>query len=189
MENQLEKVYKKYFYTYLNTILNINNYDKMIDNSNLYFDISKTYYNECQSMFKTKYIRCLNKLYINKISKEDEIKLLDNNVSHEDKFKIIHKTLKSVITKDNVKNIMYDYDIPERIIKNGTLVFEIDYGKNNENLDDSAFFDNMKKQNKLLNSIKINFEREIKDKLGIEGIILIQKVIQVVLWQIQRKLI
>ena len=176
MDMELEKIYKKYFYYYLSSILNINEYDNEIDNSNLLFNISTTYYNECNSMFNTKYIRCLNKVFVNRLNDVDKQMLLSDN-DDSLKVEIIRRTFKDIIKQENVNYIMYDYDIPERIIENGFLVFEIDYGKNKKELNNEEYKDIKSKQKELLNQIKLKIEDNCLKSIGVECKVLIQKVI------------
>ena len=171
----IEETYKKYFYYCLNQILKIKELDDKISNSNLYFGVSNMYTKDCESMFNTKFIRCLNKLYVDKLSEEEKNMLL--NGSEEEKIEVIRKTYKKVIEKDKVKYITYEFTIPERIIKNPSIVLEIVYGKNTKKFDTDGYIENMHKQEKLIKEIIEKLEEEIKEKLGVLGKVVIQRAV------------
>ena len=88
---------------------------------------------------------------------------------------IVRKTYKKVLTKRNSKTISYDPPTLERIIKNGTLVFELSYGKNRSKVSDTEYLILIRKQKELLTNIIQDLEKAVLDKWDIPCKVLIEK--------------
>ena len=169
----LNQIYRKYFYAYINYYLKIKDFDNKIESSNLYFGISNKLSNTCMENFNTKFIRCLNKFYTDKLSDEYKKILLDKSIGDNEKFNVIKETLVDVISKDDAKTITYGFAEKNRIVENGTIVLEIVYGKNTEVLNEDLFIENLEKQRNFIDNLIKEIEELSIKNLGIKCRVLI----------------
>ena len=156
MKEEYKEVYKNSLIELLKRELNLDNLDKAVEESNCLFAPSTTF-EKYGYMKVSKYIYCLNSLYLDDLNKKEETRE-----------EFIKNTLKKVFTKEGVKNITYFEPTPETIIKNGTLVFAFVYGKNKEEQSKEEYINNIRKQKEVINNIKEKLEKETLEKLNIE---------------------
>ncbi len=166
--NQIESIYKKGFKLYLEKIISFSNLTSLVTASNCLFSPSKTCEEYNFLKLESPYFYLLNKFYIENISDKDLTVLKNKKEADEEVINIVSKTLKSVITKEGVKNITYFGATKETIIKNGTLVFLFAYGKNIKELSGDEYINNVRKQKAFINKLKEEFEKGIRSRLNIE---------------------
>ena len=162
---EYKEVYKKGLIELLNKELGIDNLDNIIEESNCLFRPSTTF-EKYGYMRLSKYIYCLNSLYLENLDKIEE----PTN-------EFIKSTIKTVITKKGVNNITYFNPTPETIIKNGTLVFAFIYGKNKEELAGDDYINNVKKQKEVISRIEEKLKKEVVEKFNIECKMLSYKIL------------
>ncbi len=161
--DEYKEVYRKNFQKLLNKELYIDNLDSLIEESDCLFAPSMTF-EEYGYMRISKYIYCLNSLYLEN---------LDKNMEPTNEY--IKSTMKRALTKEGAKNITYFNATPETIIKNGTLVLTIVYGKNKEEAED--YLNNIKRQKEVIKIIKEKLENNAKEKFDIECKVLSYKIL------------
>lgn len=162
---EYKEVYKNSLIELLNKELGIDNLDNIIEESNCLFRPSTTF-EKYGYMRLSKYIYCLNSLYLENLDKIEE----QTN-------EFIKSTIKTVITKKRVNNITYFNPTPETIIKNGTLVFAFIYGKNKEELAGDDYINNVKKQKEVISRIEEKLKKEVVEKFNIECKMLSYKIL------------
>ena len=162
---EYKEVYKNSLIELLNKELGIDNLDNIIEESNCLFRPSTTF-EKYGYMRLSKYIYCLNSLYLDNLDKIEE----PTN-------EFIKSTIKTVITKKGVNNITYFNPTPETIIKNGTLVFAFIYGKNKEELAGDDYINNVKKQKEVISRIEEKLKKEVVEKFNIECKMLSYKIL------------
>lgn len=162
---EYKEVYKNSLIELLNKELGIDNLDNIIEESNCLFRPSTTF-EKYGYMRLSKYIYCLNSLYLENLDKIEE----PTN-------EFIKSTIKTVITKKGVNNITYFNPTPETIIKNGTLVFAFIYGKNKEELAGDDYINNVKKQKEVISRIEEKLKKEVVEKFNIECKMLSYKIL------------
>ena len=162
---EYKETYKKRLIELLIKELGIYSLDNIVEESNCLFR-SSTIFEKYEYMRLSKYIYCLNSLYLENLEEDKEIT---------DEF--IKSTLKNVITKEGVKNITYFNATPETIIKNGTLVFAFIYGKNEEELARDDYIINIKKQKEVISRIEEKLKKEVIENFNIECKMLSYKVL------------
>lgn len=162
---EYKELYKKSLIELLNKELSIDNLDNIIEDSNCLFRPSTTF-EKYGYMRLSKYIYCLNSLYLERLDEKQEIT---------DEF--IKSTLKKVITKEGVNNITYFNTTPETIIKNGTLVFAFIYGKNSQELTRDNYISNIKKQKEFILKLEKFIEENVMTKFNINCKVLNYKIV------------
>ena len=162
---EYKEVYKNSLIELLNKELGIDNLDNIIEESNCLFRPSTTF-EEYGYMRLSKYVYCLNSLYLDNLDKIEE----PTN-------EFIKSTIKSVITKKGVNNITYFNPTPETIIKNGTLVFAFIYGKNKEELAGDDYISNIKKQKDFILKLEKFIEENVMTKFNINCKVLNYKIV------------
>lgn len=162
---EYKEVYKNSLIELLNKELGIDNLDNIIEESNCLFRPSTTF-EKYGYMRLSKYIYCLNSLYLENLDKIEE----PTN-------EFIKSTIKTVITKKGVNNITYFNPTPETIIKNGTLVFAFIYGKNKEELAGDDYINNVKKQKEVISRIEEKLKKEVVEKFNVECKMLSYKIL------------
>lgn len=162
---EYKEVYKNSLIELLNKELGIDNLDNIIEESNCLFSPSTTF-EKYGYMRLSKYIYCLNSLYLENL---DEIEEPTNE--------FIKSTMKTVITKKGVNNITYFNPTPETIIKNGTLVFAFIYGKNKEELAGDDYISNIKKQKDFILKLEKFIEENVMTKFNINCKVLNYKIV------------
>ena len=162
---EYKEVYKNSLIELLNKELGIDNLDNIIEESNCLFRPSTTF-EKYGYIRLSKYIYCLNSLYLENLDKIEE----PTN-------EFIKSTIKTVITKKGVNNITYFNPTPETIIKNGTLVFAFIYGKNKEELAGDDYISNIKKQKEVISRIEEKLKKEVVEKFNIECKMLSYKIL------------
>ncbi len=165
MKEEYKEVYKNSLIELLKSELNLDSLDNVVEESNCSFTPSTTF-EKYGYMKVSKYIYCLNNLYLDELNENEEMTE-----------EFIKNTLKKVITKEGVKNITYFEPTPETIIKNGTLVFAFIYGKNKEKQIKEEYINNIRKQREGINNIKEKLEKETLEKLNIECKMLSYKIL------------
>ena len=165
MKEEYKEVYKNSLIELLKSELNLDSLDNVVEESNCLFTPSTTF-EKYGYMKVSKYIYCLNNLYLDELNENEEMTE-----------EFIKNTLKKVITKEGVKNITYFEPTPETIIKNGTLVFAFIYGKNKEKQIKEEYINNIRKQREVINNIKEKLEKETLEKLNIECKMLSYKIL------------
>jgi hypothetical protein len=168
----LEENYQKYFDVYVMNVLNLNEYDEIIRNSGLLFGHSITINNN----WNLEYIRCPNKFNLTCLTEEDK-NILCSDATATKKNEIIMRTYKDALKLDGVNFVAYDSSDDEAIIKNGTLVLELVYGKNTAKLEKEQYIENMRKQDELLTNIVKEIEDRISSRLQIPGKVLIVRAV------------
>lgn len=162
---EYKEVYKSSLIELLNKELGIDNLDNIIEESNCLFRPSTTF-EKYGYMRLSKYIYCLNSLYLENLDKIEE----PTN-------EFIKSTIKTVITKKAVNNITYFNPTPETIIKNGTLVFAFIYGKNKEELTENDYVTNIKKQKEFILKLEKYIEENVMTKFNINCKVLNYKIL------------
>ena len=71
--------------------------------------------------------------------------------------------------------IMYNPPMPEHAVKNGTLVLEFVYGKNTSIIPEEQYSLLIRKQKEFIKNISEEIKNEIKEKLGLNCEIFINK--------------
>ena len=162
---EYKEVYKSSLIELLNKELGIDNLDNIIEESNCLFRPSTTF-GKYGYMRLSKYIYCLNSLYLENLDKIEE----PTN-------EFIKSTIKTVITKKGVNNITYFNPTPETIIKNGTLVFAFIYGKNKEELARDDYISKKKKQKEFILKLEKYIEENVITKFNINCKVLNYKIV------------
>lgn len=163
--NTLEEKYAQNFYKYLDNIIDFHKYDEKINNSGLYFGKS----NDVKHNILSDFLSILNNFYVEKLSEEDKEKLNINDIE------VIKKTYIDILKKGNDKMIMYNPPMPEHAVKNGTLVLEFVYGKNTSIIPEEQYSLLIRKQKEFIKNISEEIKNEIKEKLGLNCEIFINK--------------
>ncbi len=166
-------LYKEGFFTLLNNTFNFSSIDEKIDKSNLLFTNIKL--NEKYSSFISKYFRCLNQFYIEKIEEQYLNILIKKEKIDNEVLNIVGITYKEILKKDNVKTATYNPPTLENIVENGTIVIELVYGKNSKELSKEEFLVNLRKQNEFLKQLISDLEKEIIEKTGLKTKIFLNK--------------
>jgi len=172
----MKEKYIKSFENLLNN-MGINNIDKDIEMSNLYFGISKSLekYNENNNVFlNSKYVKILNTFYIDNLTLEEK-QILENTEIISNEF--IKQTIKKVLSKNGVNTVMYNPPMPERNVENGTLVLQLIVGKNTTLLRGEEYINNLKKQDKYLKDIVEKYEMKLQQNLNINCKIFIDRLV------------
>ena len=185
-DNQYKDLEKKYKYLleyYLSTIINFNEYEEEINNSNLYIG-KNSKYKSINLYLNLYYIFLINNLFIEKLSMDD-INLLSNfngNVNNE-LIDLIKRTYKDIIldnyTKDgyieDTYKVCYGDVVPFNFVDNDALVLKIYYGKNTRNIDGKEFIELHKKQLNFFNILIDKIINEIEEKLDVKCNVLLEK--------------
>ena len=166
-------LYKEGFFTLLNNTFNFSYIDEKIDKSNLLFTNIKL--NEKYSSFISKYFRCLNQFYIEKLEEQYLNILIKKEKIDNEVLNIVGITYKEILKKDNVKTVTYNPPTLENIVENGTIVIELVYGKNSKELSKEEFLFNLRKQNELLKQLISDLEKEMIEKTGLKTKIFLNK--------------
>lgn len=173
---QIFNMYQKAFQYILNQAVDFSFYDGQIQKANLYFTFS---FKACEfmkdRMLSSHYFYCLNMFYIEKLSPEDISILRNANSINEDVLSVVRKTYKEIIHKDHVQSITYGPALPQRIVKNDTIVLEIILGKTDYDMDIPSFLENKKRQEEFLEKLVEEIENQIKNVLTTEVKILISR--------------
>lgn len=170
----LAKKYQNVFEELLNNELNLHKVDNIIESSNLYFSPSQTTLKYIPSKINSKYLRCLNTFYVEKLSEED-IAILKESETEDNLIKLVKKTYKEVLLKPGVKRITYNPPTPDRIVENGSVVFELSYGKNIIELSNEKYIENLRKQQKVLKELTENIEHQVKVKMNVPCKVIVEK--------------
>lgn len=170
----LAKKYQNVFEELLNNELNLHKVDNIIESSNLYFSPSQTTLKYIPSKINSKYLRCLNTFYVKKLSEED-IAILKESETEDNLIKLVKKTYKEVLLKPGVKRITYNPPTPDRIVENGSVVFELSYGKNIIELSNEKYIENLRKQQKVLKELTENIEHQVKVKMNVPCKVIVEK--------------
>ena len=172
---QIEMKYKRAFEKMLNEELHLYEIDNKLEQAQLLFAPSTITKKDKNTQIQSNYIRCLNQFYVEELEM-NELEILKNYEGlSEQIMDIVRKTYKKVLTKRNSKTISYDPPTLERIIKNGTLVFELSYGKNRSKVSDTEYLILIRKQKELLTNIIQDLEKAVLDKWDIPCKVLIEK--------------
>lgn len=172
---QIEMKYKRAFEKMLNEELYLYEIDNKLEQAQLLFAPSTITLKDKNTQIQSNYIRCLNQFYVEELEM-NELEILKNYEDlSEQIMDIVRKTYKKVLTKRNSKTICYNPATPERIIKNGTLVFELSYGKNQHKVSDTEYLTLIRKQKELLNNIIQDLEKTVLNKWNIPCKVLIEK--------------
>ena len=166
-------LYKEGFFTLLNNTFNFSYIDEKIDKSNLLFTNIKL--NEKYSSFISKYFRCLNQFYIEKLEEQYLNILIKKEKIDNEVLNIVGITYKEILKKDNVKTATYNPPTLENIVENGTIVIELVYGKNSKELSKEEFLVNLRKQNEFLKQLISDLEKEMIEKTGLKTKIFLNK--------------
>ena len=166
-------LYKEGFFTLLNNTFNFSYIDEKIDKSNLLFTNIKL--NEKYSSFISKYFRCLNQFYIEKLEEQYLNILIKKEKIDNEVLNIVGITYKEILKKDNVKTVTYNPPTLENIVENGTIVIELVYGKNSKELSKEEFLVNLRKQNEFLKQLISDLEKEMIEKTGLKTKIFLNK--------------
>lgn len=166
-------LYKEGFFTLLNNTFNFSYIDEKIDKSNLLFTNIKL--NEKYSSFISKYFRCLNQFYIEKLEEQYLNILIKKEKIDNEVLNIVGITYKEILKKDNVKTVTYNPPTLENIVENGTIVIELVYGKNSKELSKEEFLVNLRKQNEFLKQLISDLEKEIIENTGLKTKIFLNK--------------
>lgn len=172
---QIEMKYKRAFEKMMNEELYLYKIDNTLEQAQLLFLPSTITLKDKNTQIQSNYIRCLNQFYVEELEM-NELEILKNYEDlSEQIMDIVRKTYKTVLTKRNSKTISYNPPSPERIIKNGTVVFELSYGKNQCKVSDTEYLILIRKQKELLTNVIQNLEKEVLDKWDIPCKVLIEK--------------
>ncbi len=181
---ELSKKYKYLLEYYLNSLIDFQKYEMMIDNNNLYIGKTNKYHN-LNEYLKLNYLFLINNLFIEKLEPNDLALLHQfnpDNISNE-LLEMIKRTYQDVI-KDNyfkgeytnkIYKVCYGKMVPTNLVNNNTLVFRFYYGKNLINLDGDEFIKLNNKQEELIQTTINLLENEILNKTGINCEVLVQK--------------
>ena len=181
--NEDKTIYNKVLYIYkltlikiIDSIVDFNDIDKKIENSNLYFGPSKTLQASPKNKnINSKYFAFLNPLFIEKLSIEDINILKNKELIDNETINIVLKTLKDIITKDGVSKVCYNPPMPKHFVDNGTLVLQFVYGKNTKKITGDDFFTNDKAQKEFIEEMTNYIKTKIKNKLNIDTHIFVDK--------------
>ena len=182
---ELENIYKKYFEIYLNSQINLKEYDESMKNSELDFGILQSKVNiksNLEEYLNLNYFYILNNFYIEKLTDEEKQILMSNN--EEEIFNLIKNTYKNIITytREDIPNnrfkINYTFSTSkESFSYNDELVVAIYYGKNTIDLiSKENYLDNYNKKQEFLNDLSNNLSNEIKSKLDLDCKIIYLKI-------------
>lgn len=181
--DELVKKYKYLLEYYLNSKIDLSNYENLIKNSGLYIGKNDKY-KSLNEYLKLDYIFVISRLFIEKLSNED-INLLNsfnNDTVTEELINLIDRTHKDVIYdnfihgeyKDIVCKVCYGPAVPFNMTDNDSLALKIYYGKNLIELNDDEFIELHEKQiaffQDLINQIKEDFKN-----IGIKCEVLVEK--------------
>lgn len=171
-------LYKEGFEMFLNHTLKIKEYDKLIDDSNLYFGVSTTKENQYKSSkLDSKYLVCLNQFYVEKLSINDINTLKNKDGVDSEVANIIMQTFVDIITKDGATSVSYVPVTPDSIVPNPSIVLSFMYGKNSKSLTGEAFKENLHKQREFIKEFSNKLEKKILDSLGVSGKVLVDKIV------------
>lgn len=171
-------IYKNGFEQLLNDRLNFPKIDEEIENANLFFAPSKTQLEILKnSIISSKFFNCLNDFYVEKLENRDIEVLNKKEKIDEEVVEIVKRTYKEILKKDGVEMITYFPTLPERIVKNQTIVLEFAYGKNTKEFANDEFIELIKKQRNFIENMNKKIEAEINTKMELPAKILVAKII------------
>jgi len=191
--NNIEKVYKYLFESYLMRMVNLKEYNDKIKNSGLDFGVSHPTQAQLISgipeYLNLEYIYLLNNFYVEKmdinyINVLKEYAVKGDFTLNDVVIDIVKRTYKDVIrnnyrdgsyTNDSYK-ICYGYAIPSNMCDNDALVLKIYYSKNTTTMNDIEFIKNIKDKEAYLKEVSNHLINEIKEKLDINVCILVEKI-------------
>ena len=176
-----DMVHKKYLegvIELLSNIIDVDTINNSIDNCNLYFGESTLLNQKIGTKkIKSKYLFLLNELYVEKLS-QDDLNILENEeCQNQQVINIVKRTIKDVITKNNVTHITYGTARPETIIPNGNLVIMFATGKNTKKIIGDEYVNNMVQQKEFVDKLISEIETSIERETGIKCSIIKEKIV------------
>ncbi|MBQ6539224.1 MAG: hypothetical protein IJL76_02985 [Bacilli bacterium] len=182
MNIELQNIYKKYFEKYLSSIINLNDYNRLIDESNLSFgEVNKVQLkSNLEEYLNLNHFYILNNFYIEKLSPEEQNLLQSTN--EEEILSLVKRTYKDIITKSREDfkrfKINYTFSTAETSFSyNDELVIGIYYGSNKEKYNsEDLYLENYQKKKEFLNELSTKLKNEIKEKLFIDTKIIVEKI-------------
>lgn len=183
--DELVKIYKYLLEYYINSKIDLSKYEELIKNSGLHIGINAKY-KSLNEYLSLNYIFLINNLFVEKLSVEN-INLLmtkfDKNKISDELLNVVEKTYKDVIYDNYIQGqyqnivckVCYGPVVPFNMVDNNVLVFKIYYGKNMINLDGDEFIELHEKQLLFFNELISKLSSEVKEKLGINCEVLLEK--------------
>jgi hypothetical protein len=183
--NLLVRNYKYLLEYYINSRIDLSNYDNMIKNSDLSIGTNSKY-KSINEYLNLDYIFLINNLFVEKLSNEDINEILNkfnkDNISNE-LITIIERTYKDVILDnyredgytDKIYKVCYGSIVPRNMVNNNSLVFKLIYGKNLIDVEGDQFIGLHKKQLMFLEDVINKLKEEVSNKLNIDCEVLLEK--------------
>ena len=189
----LEKVYKYLFECFWVSSVNIHEYNTKIKMSNLDFGVphptNEQLISGLPEYLNLEYIYLLNNFFIEKLDIND-INILKEYMVNSDfkiddnKLDFVRRTYKEVIKnnyhngkyREDVYKVSYGFVIPSNMCDNDSVVIKIYYSKNTFKMNDEEFINNMKEKDSFLKSLCESITSEVKEKLGINCNIIVEKI-------------
>lgn len=183
--DSLSKKYKYLLEYYLNSLIDFNKYEELIDNSALYIGKNNKY-KKINEYLNLNYIFLITHVFIEKLDSNelDMLKKFDGNTISSDLIEMISRTYKDVIRDNYIKGkyqndiykVYYGPFIPDNFVDNDVLVFKIYYGKNlKEILDTDEFITLNNQQLEFFNNLINKLKNEIETKLQCKCKVLLEK--------------
>ena len=174
--NTLEKKYRLAVELLVNSLINSEDIDKMIEDSGYYFSPSKQakgkYKNE---LLGSNYLFIDNHYYVEKLNNEDIEIVLREPSNSTQVVDIIKRTIKEVVANGEGKNQAYGHPYPNRVIDNSTLIVVFSYGLNKENSEDYRSL--LQKQKSVIDDIEERIKEKIQENFKIDTTIILEKLI------------
>ena len=180
--DELVKKYKYLLEYYIDSKMNLFQYEELINNSGL--SIGKnSKYKSLHEYLKLDYIYLLNNLFIEKLSIED-INLLEKiDLNNNEVINFIERTYKDIIYdnyfkgeyQNNIYKVCYGPVVPFNFVDNDSLVLKIYYGKNLIDVDGEEFIKLHEKQLAFFDKLIEKIKNDFKEKLNIKCEVLLEK--------------
>lgn len=166
-----KKIYMDGLIQLLEENINFEQYDKLLDSSNLFVVPSTC----IKKNLNSNYYSLLNFINLEKIDNV-YIEKLNSKVSvDEEVINIVKSTYKEVLKKGDSEYIMYAPPIPDHRVPNGSIVLELVIGKSNCNYDVDRYLELIKKQREYIEKINNDIKKIIEEKMGIPCVIFFDK--------------
>jgi len=170
-----QAIYRAAFYQYLNKKVNINQYERMLDESEYNFiqrDVSRQHLYQRFGSFENRYIFLRNNFYIERLD-QDDVNML-NEAS--DKYALIEltaRTYKDVIRinpRENTDANIYTYDagvLSGNIeVPNAAVLLYIAFDMEFDDAEEDVYFENFKIMEEFARKVADQMQEDLTEALG-----------------------